>query len=150
MAKLTQHDKELILADFHTGQFTQRELALSYKVSVAVINKIVKGLKPKHTEKVNTQVSILSALSGESEQEVKAINKAVQEKTKHLQFFQNSALKNQAIANKKLNDSMPIHELESHSRITQRNKDSVLGKQPDTVINNANIQSVVKKRIFVD
>lgn len=77
MARLIDKDRELILADFHTGHFTQRELARKYDVSTATINKITKGLEPKHTEKVNAIVATVRDLSTESEQEVNAVHQKV-------------------------------------------------------------------------
>ncbi len=51
MARLSDNDKELILADFHTGQFVQRELAKKYEVSTATINKLTKGVEPESINK---------------------------------------------------------------------------------------------------
>ena len=34
-----------------------------------------------------------------------------------------------------------MKDIESHSRLTKTNKETVLGKDPETVINNANVQS---------
>ena len=63
------------------------------------------------------------------------------EKTKHLEFFTNSALKNQSLANKHLSTETSLSDLESHSRITARNKDSVLGKDITTNITQQQAQS---------
>jgi len=141
MAKLTQETRELILADFHTGRYSQRSLAKKYSVSVGTVNKITKGLSPKHKEKVNAQISIITELSEENEQEVNAVHKAVEEATKNLIFFQNSALKNQKLANELLEDAATISEVESHSRITAKNKETVIGKEPVVNIQNNNVQN---------
>ena len=135
MARLTENTKELILADFHTGRYSQRELAKKYKVSNATINKIVKGIEPKHKEKVNAQISIITALSEESEHEVNAVHNAVEEATKHLLFFQNSALRNQKLANNQLSEESELYDLKLHADITAKNKQSVLGKEADTQVN---------------
>ena len=73
MAKLSDDEKELLLADHHTGHFTQRELSRKYKVSTATVNKLTKGKEPKHTEKVNAIVTATRELNKESEQEVNAV-----------------------------------------------------------------------------
>jgi hypothetical protein len=43
-------------------------------------------------------------------------------------------LRNQQLANQKLVADLSLAELESHSRITARNKETVLGKSPDTAV----------------
>ena len=74
MAKITDEVRVLILADYHTGHFTQRELSRKYAVSTATINKLTKGIEPKHTEKVNAIVTATRELNKESEQEVNAVH----------------------------------------------------------------------------
>jgi len=63
-------------------------------------------------------------------------NEIVDEKTKHLIFFNKSALRNQQLANKKLSEQMKIQDLEAHSRLTAKNKETVIGKSPDVAIQN--------------
>jgi len=136
MARLNSEDKEKILADFHTGAYTNRELAKRYGVSHVTIGKITKGLSPKHKEKVTTQISIIADLAEESYQEVTAINEVVTKATKHLVFFQNSALKNQKLANALLDgEEVDMFNLKAHADITLKNKQTVLGKDTDTSIN---------------
>jgi len=152
MAKLTDEDKEKILADFHTGAYSQRELAKKYKVSHVTIGKLTKGLEPKHKEKVTAKIAIETELLQESYQEVTAVNEVVTKAVKHLMFFQNSALKNQKMANEFLSEASSITEVESHARITSKNKETVLGKQAETQIqiNNQNNQITEIKRTIVD
>ena len=57
-----------MLADHHTGHYTQRELSKKYECSTATVNRITKGKEPKHTDKVNAMVSVARELSKESEQ----------------------------------------------------------------------------------
>jgi hypothetical protein len=144
MARLTDRDRELILADWHTGRYSHSELGKRYNTSHVTIGKICRGIEPKHADKVTAQIAINTALAQESYEEVTAVTKAVDEATRQLLFFNNSLLKNQALANKKLNDNLSINELEVHSRLTARNKEGVLGKQADTVINNSNNSIIVE------
>lgn len=144
-AVITDELKELILADFHTGGFTQRELAQKHGVSKSAVNKLVANLTPKNATLVDNAVAIKSELAGLSGQELVSVHNVVDERTKHLIYFQNSALRNQKLSNELLdysNDSgeLSFAELESHSRITARNKETLLGKEPTTVINNQNAQ----------
>ena len=70
-------------------------------------------------------------------------------KAKALTLFQNSALKNQAKANELLELTEDMKDIESHSRLTKTNKETVLGKDPETVINNANLQENENKTIQI-
>ncbi len=57
-------------------------------------------------------------------------------------FFSTSSMRNQKLTNEVMElDSTNINVLEAHSRITQRNKDTVLGK--DKVVDITNTQQIV-------
>lgn len=148
MARLTSEQRELILADFHTGQYSQHKLAQKHKVSSKTINTIVKGIEAKHTDKVNTIVSMRASLLAESKHEVNAVDREIEERTRHLVLFQNSGARNQVVANKiltQLEDKEDIsvddlNHIEAHSRITQKNKEIVLGKDKTVDITNTNAQ----------
>lgn len=140
MARLTDKQKELILADFHTGQYSQRKLASKYKVSVSTINGLTKGLEPENEHIVDAIVSANTALAEKSEHEANAVRDIAEERTRHLLLFMDSALMNQAKANKLLSKMDKIHEIEAHSRITKNNKETVLGKDKTVELNNTNAQ----------
>lgn len=63
------------------------------------------------------------------------------DKAKSITLFQNSALKNQKKANELLELTDDMKDIESHARITKTNKETVLGKEIDTIINNTNAQA---------
>lgn len=137
MAKITEDLKQRILAQFHIGK-SQNWLATEYEVSPATINKICKGLTPKYKEKVNTVSAIQSEVLQESEYLSEYFDKEVNKRTQHLLLFQNSALRNQQKANEILDITDDIKDLEAHARLTKTNKETVLGKDPDMIINNSN------------
>ncbi len=139
MAKLNNELKSKILDEFHLGK-SQNQLALEYELSTATINKLCKGLKPKYKEKVNAVSAIKSEILQESKFLSECFDKEVNKRTQHLLLFQNSALKNQAKANEVLEVTDDLKDLEVHARITRINKEVVLGKEPDTQINNTNAQ----------
>lgn len=60
------------------------------------------------------------------------------DRAKSITLFQNSALKNQKKANELLELTDDMKDIESHARITKTNKETVLGKEIDTIINNTN------------
>lgn len=140
MAKITDEIRAKILDEFHLGK-SQNWLANEYEVSPATINKICKGVTPKYKEKVNIVSSIKSEILQESKFLSECFDKEVNTRTQYLLLFQNSALKNQAKANELLESTEDMKDIESHSRLTKTNKETVLGKDPETVINNANVQS---------
>ncbi|WP_103600341.1 glutamyl-tRNA amidotransferase [Campylobacter concisus] len=145
--KLTDKTKEQIIADYKAG-ISQNQLAKNYKLSPATINKLCKNIPQENVEIVNTLVNTAiatnRALEGKSQIEVNSIERIVDERTRHLLYFQNAALRNQKIADEMLEMSDKIADVEAHSRITARNKETVLGREADTVINNANVQSEQK------
>ena len=140
MAKITDEIRAKILDEFHLGK-SQNWLANEYEVSPATINKICKGITPKYKEKVNIVSSIKSEILQESKFLSECFDKEVNTRTQYLLLFQNAALKNQAKANELLELTEDMKDIESHSRLTKTNKETVLGKDPETVINNANVQS---------
>lgn len=82
----------------------------------------------------------------ERENVISILDEIADEKTKHLLYFQNSAIKNQQKANELLESTDSLADLDAHSRITARNKETVLGKEPATQITNAQqtqIQQIV-------
>ena len=141
MARLTGETRNKILDDFHLGK-SQNWLANEYEVSPATINKLCKGLIPKYKDKVNTVSAIKSEILQESEYLVNTFDKEVNTRVQHLLLFQNSALKNQKKANELLELTDDMKDIESHARITKTNKETVLGKEIDTIINNTNATQV--------
>ena len=139
VGKLTDKIKEQIIADYKAG-ISQNQLAKNYKLSPATINKLCKNIPQENIEIVNTAIATNRALEGKSQIEVNSIERIVDEKTRHLLYFQNAALRNQKIADEMLEMSDKIADVEAHSRITARNKETIFGKELQTIINNTNAQ----------
>jgi len=108
MARLTDEQRELILADWHTGQYSHSTLGKKYNTSHVTIGKIVKDIEPKHAEKVTAQIAINTELAEASYNEVTAIETIVKEKTKHLQFINNLTLKNLQVMGKKIDEDLTM------------------------------------------
>nr|DAX80031.1 MAG TPA: HIN RECOMBINASE/DNA Complex-MEDIATED RECOGNITION, PROTEIN-DNA COMPLEX, HIN.24A [Caudoviricetes sp.] len=102
-------------------------------------NDAKKRLLSQVVEVATTKETIL-----ETPVSIEVHNELVNEKTRHLLYFQNAALRNQKKADEMLEMSDRIADVEAHSRITARNKETVLGREAETVINNANVQSEQK------
>ena len=80
MAKLTDRQKGLLLADYHTNSFSQRELAKKYCISVGTVSKLTKEISPKNEHLVNAQMSILRAESDLEMNEMNAIMNTAKDK----------------------------------------------------------------------
>ena len=61
MAKLTEHDKQLLIADYHTNKYSQRELAKKYNVSLGTVSNLTKEINPQNEHLVEAQIAILTA-----------------------------------------------------------------------------------------
>ena len=61
MAKLSDYDKKLLIADYHTNKYSQRELAKKYDTSIGTVNNLTKEITPQNEHLVNAQVAIISA-----------------------------------------------------------------------------------------
>ena len=96
MAKITNEIKEKILADFHTGKFSQRELAKKYNASKTTIANLTKGLSPKNDRLVEAQVSLLSAQSSLTATEMTAIMTAAKDEAYNRGLIFNATQKNLA------------------------------------------------------
>ena len=157
MARLTEASKKRLVADLETGAYSVRELAKKYQVSNATIQKYKADMENQSEQIVNAGILYKTGLASIKEPEkVNAIVNAVDEKTQQLIYFQNSAMLNQEAINTGLEEvikeakknpleyiaNMPF--LEAHSRSTQRNKETVLGKDPQVVNNNTNAQQTIE------
>jgi len=142
MARLNDEQREHILADYHIGK-SQNELAKKYEVSPATINKLCKGVIPRHVEKVNELTRIKTELSEESEYQVNAIHKEVDERTKHIQFFNAASYKvtKSALAKIEADPDLGMADLRHASEIVSKQREGILGKMPDTAIQINNQQS---------
>lgn len=131
MARLTEEDREKMLADFHAGK-SQREIARKYEVSQATVNKLCKGIEPKNVDKVNALTRIKTELAEQSVHEVNAVNTEVDERMKHILFFNNAAVRNVKAA-MDLECSTQF-EIKARAETILKGKEVVLGKQPETAI----------------
>lgn len=169
MAKLTDRKRNNIVAKWKTGVYTQRELAKTYNVDVATINKIVKEIPKEYADLVEAGVVFENAKkSTKSQQEISEINKAIEyrlkkefsEDNKRVKVYDLSyklidvvedLLKNKKVK-EKINVGIGIQEFQERDLNTSDVKNisdtiSQIGKtlsvvdNKETVINNANVQS---------
>lgn len=96
--------------------------------------------KGKNADYIEAKKTIAEKKGKERENIISVLDEIADEKTKHLLYFQNSAIKNQQKANELLEFAEDLSDLDAHSRITARNKETVLGKEPTAQITNTNAQ----------
>lgn len=134
MPRLTDDTKDAILQRWRAGE-SQNSIAKHFKCGKATVNAICKGVEQDNAGIVTAQVQINQILEHKPNNERNAIRELVDEKTRYLKFFNDSALKNQQLANERLKSlELTMQELNAHSAITQRNKETVLGKDITTAI----------------
>jgi hypothetical protein len=139
---------EEILADWDTGDYsklhggtkTQSDLSYKHHCSIGRINKLVKGRTPQNLQIVNNLIYANQELANKNEFEVNAVNKVVDERTKHIQFFNDAAVLN-------VRDSLAApcesqNDFRARAETIAKGREVVLGKTPDTAIQINNTQQV--------
>ena len=140
MARLTDDQREKILADFHAGK-SQRELAKRYEVSPATINSLCKGIEPKNIDKVNALTRIKTELAEQTEHEVNAVQKEVDERMKHILFFNSAAIRNVQEA---MNEPCASQQdFRARAETIVKGRETVLGKSPETAVQINNVPPVI-------
>ena len=153
MAKLSDKQKDLLIADYHTNNFSQRELAKKYSVSVGTVSKLTKEVNPKNEHLVNAQMSILSAQDELSNEQMNAIMNTAQDKLKHLGLINGNAEK---LANKLKLMTDEISEAQELKHLVEANDKLAITLKvaerhaPKTEINNNNAQQNNDKVIKVE
>lgn len=126
------YDADKILGEWRTGEYTQRDLAYRHKVSASLVNQIVKGEPKSAVNTINKMVEAKQELATMDIQTVNAVNAVVDERVKHIQFFDNAAIINIQRAMKLKLDKVGAHKILADTINTAR--ESVLGKQPTTAV----------------
>lgn len=151
-------DKAKIL--FETGKLSLSEISERTGIDKSTISKKAKNQQwnnREHSDYIEAKEIIATKKSILNQQEINTLDDIAEQRTKHLIYFNNSVIKNQELNNKRLEvldkmskedeyilidkDSTKI--IDYHALTTAKNKDTLLGKDPETVINNANIQQEV-------
>ena len=130
-------------AYFESGQYTLSQINQKTGISISKISeraKKEKWEKGKNADYIEAKKTIAEKKGKERENIISVLDEIADEKTKHLLYFQNSAIKNQQKANELLEFAEGLSDLDAHSRITARNKETVLGKEPTAQITNTNAQ----------
>lgn len=132
---------DAVLIDWRVGQLSQRDIAEKHKISLGLVNRLCKGVERDMAPIVNAQVQVNQGLANQSERMVNAVHDAADEIVRMQRFFRGA---NMLVANtvatkvKNDGDKATYKDLASAAVALGRTQESVLGKMPDTVINNSN------------
>ena len=96
MAKITEQTKKLIIADYLTGKFSQRELAKKHNISLGAANKITKDLTPENERYVEAEVTMISARQTLPDEQMNAIMNAAKDEAYNRGLIFNATQKNLA------------------------------------------------------
>ena len=147
--------KWLDIKGYYEAGLSLGEIARRTKVNKSTISRKIKGndwVSGKNLDYIEAKGLIATekaTLDEEKQHSLHIADEVSDERTKHLLFFNRSALKNQHFTNKKMDDKTDLEGLERHSRITSRNKETVLGKESTTQINNNNQQNNQHNKIEI-
>ncbi len=137
---------DAILIDWRIGQLSQHDIAEKHRVSKGLVNKICKGVEQDAKAIVTAGVQYQQALSDHDDRIVTAVQNAVNEIVRVQKFFRGA---NMLIA-KKVYDKVQsdgtnasFQELNAAAAALGRAQTAVLGKSPETAINNTNAVPVV-------
>lgn len=134
MARLTDKERASIMAEYHIG-VSQNKLAIKYDVSPATINKLCKGVAPKHVNNVNELTRIKIELAAESELQVNVIDAEVNNRARDMKLFRDASI---LVLNKALNkldsEDVSMADIERAQNVIGKGKENIYGKQPDTAV----------------
>jgi hypothetical protein len=129
---ITDEQRAAILADWKTGDFTQRHLSQKHKLALGTINKITKGTDKTNEHIVNKLVEAKQALSDLDELSAKAVNDVVDAKVKWLDYLNRSAIRN-------VKESMEMPcldqaDFKNRAQTIGITKEVLVGKSPDVSV----------------
>lgn len=144
--------REQILQDWRMKLGSQADLADKYKVSKGFVNGVCKGVEQDAEAIVNAGVQYKQMLATQDDSMVNAVQHEVEERTKHIVFFNNATVKNLTIMLSKLTEENSIMEHRIAQAAIKDGKETVLGKTPDTAIqvnNNSTLRELSNEELYV-
>tara|TARA_R110000850_G_scaffold85804_1_gene184911 strand:+ start:836 stop:1300 length:465 start_codon:yes stop_codon:yes gene_type:complete len=92
---MAKYDKDALLADYHTGDYSQRQLAKRHNISNGTVANITKGLDKKNERLIQKKVEVAQEVKLLNEQELSAVEHSVRFKLdmlKDIETFSYSAM----------------------------------------------------------
>lgn len=139
----------MIVADWRTGEFTIRQLAIKHGVSSSFVGEHTKNIDKDTASLVDRIVETKQELALLDGHAMAAVDKIVEERTKHIQFFNDAAIKNVKSAVSKIGEETTQMEHRMLADTILKGKETVLGKAPDTQVNVQNNVFTKIERVIV-
>ena len=147
-------DKWERVKNYYEAGLTLSQIKERTGVDRSTISKKAKNQQWQHgtnSDYIEAREIIADKKSTKNQQAIQVLDELADERINRRIFFEKSALQNQQYSNKVMKkDSGSINTLEAHSRITQRNKETVLGKDKTVEIHNTNAQQNITEVKIVD
>ncbi|MCD8213395.1 MAG: hypothetical protein LUC34_05040, partial [Campylobacter sp.] len=115
-------------AYYESGQYSLAQISRKVGISKSKISERAKREQweqGKNADYIEAKKTIATKKGTQKGTIIQILDEIAEEATRNLIFFQNSAIKNQKKANEMLELAEDLADLEAHSRITARNKDTV-------------------------
>jgi hypothetical protein len=127
-----------IITDWRLGQMSQRQIAEKHKVSNGVVAKLTKGVEHDVSSIVSDGIQYKQALQAHDERIVSAVEEAVDERVKQMEWLNKAALKNVSEAMKA--ECTNQNDFRARADTIVKAKETVFGKGVETAIqiNNGN------------
>lgn len=124
-----------IISEHRTGAYSLGALATKHSVSKAFVHKTVKDIEQDLTPAIeDLSQRMADELSVYDSATVDAMTDAVAERTKHVHFFNQCAMKNVREAVEKLNENTTQAEHRLVAETILKGRETVLGRNPDTAV----------------
>jgi hypothetical protein len=148
---IAQDLAQTIVANWRTGAYSQQALAEKHKVSKGMVNKLCKGTAQDTAAIVTAGIQYKQGLAAHDDRTVTAVTQVVEERTKHIQFFNTAAIINVSLALEKITAETSQAEHRMLADTILKGKETVLGKTPDTAIQiNQSGQGAAKEQVIPD
>lgn len=123
---------EAIVIDWRIGEMSQREIADKHKVSKGTVSNLCKGVAQDAAAIVGVGIQYRQALSGHGGRMVGAIEEVVDERMRHIEFFNSAAVKN-------VTEAMAVrcegqNDFKARADTIAKGREVVLGKAPDMAV----------------
>jgi hypothetical protein len=120
----------VVVGQWRTGAYSIRDLARQHDVSVGFIAKHTAGIEKDGLAVVYAGVQYKQGLAENDEHFVKAVQDVVEDRTKHIIFFNKMAIKNVREAMEAKCENQ--FDYRSRADTILKGKETVLGKTPET------------------
>ena len=142
MRAIPQETLDKIVVEWRTGQYSVRDLARRFDVSIGTVAKVTKGVAQDVAHLVNAGVQFKQGLAEQSEQVVNAVQNAVDQRTKDLAFFRTaSMIVAKKAATKVQAENCTMQDVRHAAEAISKSKETIFGRQPETAIQINNQQN---------